>query len=67
MNRLQYRRVEEAINQVRNSGREAYKMAYRDSHIDQDLLFHAIKHDDVNSGLIEGFVKWKHRLNELIV
>jgi len=65
--RLQYRRVEEAINQVRNSGREAYKMAYRDSHIDQDLLFHAIKHDDVNSGLIEGFVKWKHRLNELIV
>jgi hypothetical protein len=65
--RIQYRRVEESINNIRNSGRESYKMAYRDNHLDQDLVFNVIKHEDVSSFFIEGFVKWKHRLNELIV
>lgn len=65
--KLQYRRIEDAINRVRNSGRENYKRAYWDSHIDQDLVFNVIKHEDAGSSLIEGFVKWRHRLNELLV
>jgi len=65
--RAQYRRVEDAINQVRNSGRNLYKQAYHSSHIDQDLVFHVIHHQDANSPLIDGFVKWRHRIGELLV
>ncbi len=65
--KLQYRRIEDAINLVRNSGRDNYKRAYHDSHIDQDLVFNVIKHEDVNSPFVEGFVKWRHRLNELLI
>jgi hypothetical protein len=63
----QYRRVEDAINQVRNSGREEYKQAWRSSHIDQDLVFNVIHHEDANSPMIDGFVKWRHRLGEVMV
>ncbi|MFO7614955.1 MAG: hypothetical protein R6W71_09980 [Bacteroidales bacterium] len=65
--RAQYRRVEDAINQVRNSGRNLYKQAYHSSHIDQDLVFHVIHHQDANSPLIDGFVKWRHRVGELMI
>lgn len=64
---LQYRRVEDVINQVRNSGRENYKRAYRTSPIDPDLVFNVIIHENVHSPFIDSFVKWRHRLNELIV
>ncbi len=64
---LQYRRVEEAINQVRNSGREQYKQAYRTLPHDPDLVFNVIVHENVNSPFIDGFVMWRHRLNEMIV
>jgi hypothetical protein len=64
---LQYRRVEDAINQVRNSGREQYKQSYRTSPLDPDLLFHVIIHEDAGSPFIDSFVKWRHRLNELLV
>ncbi len=64
---LQYRRVEDAINQVRNSGREHYKQAYRTSPNDPDLIFNVIVHEDVNSPFIDSFVMWRHRLGELIV
>jgi hypothetical protein len=63
----QYRRVEDAINQVRNSGREQYKQAYHSSHIDQDLVFNVINHQDANSPMVDGFVKWRHRLGELMI
>ncbi|HNS16378.1 MAG TPA: hypothetical protein PKH94_00150 [Bacteroidales bacterium] len=64
---LQVRRVEDAINQVRNSGREQYKLAWRTSPNDPDLIFNVIVHENVSSPFIEGFVMWRHRLNELIV
>jgi hypothetical protein len=64
---LQYRRVEDAINQVRNSGREEYKQAYRISPNDPDLVFNVIVHENVNSPFIDSFVMWRHRLNELII
>jgi hypothetical protein len=65
--RLQYKRVEDAINRVRDSGREQYKQAWRTSHVDQDLLFHVIHHEDAGSAFVEGFVKWRHRLGEVLV
>lgn len=65
--RIQYKRVEDAINQVRNSGRDQYKNAWRSSHIDQDLLFNIIHHEDASSPLKEGFVKWRHRLGEILI
>jgi len=63
----QGRRVEDAINQVRASGRDTYKQAWRSSHLDQDLVFHLIQHDDIQSAFVEGFVKWRHRLGEVLV
>lgn len=63
----QYRRVEDAINQVRNHGREQYKQAWRSSHIDQDLVFHVIHHEDAGSAFIDSFVKWRHRVGELMI
>ena len=63
----QFRRVEDAINQVRNSGREQYKHAWRSSHLDQDLVFHVIHHEEIGSSFIDGFVKWRHRLGEILV
>ena len=61
------RRVEDAINQVRNSGRESYKMAYRNRHLDHDLVFHVVRHDQAGSALVDGFVSWRHRLEQLLV
>jgi hypothetical protein len=63
----QYRRVEDAINQVRNSGRDQYKQAWHSSHIDQDLVFNVIHHQDANSPMVDGFVKWRHRVGELLI
>jgi hypothetical protein len=64
---LQYKRVEDAINRVRDSGREQYKQAWHTSHVDQDLLFQVIHHEDAGSAFVEGFVKWRHRLGEVLV
>lgn len=61
---LQYRRIENAVNAIRDSGREIYKRAYRNNHIDGDLIFRVIEHTDIASDFVDGFVKWKHKLNE---
>jgi hypothetical protein len=61
---LQYRRIEASINTIRESGREQYKRGYRQNHHDSDLVFWVIDHDDISSNFVDGFVKWKHKLNE---
>jgi len=63
---LQFKRIEESINKIRDIGREQYKRAYRQNGHDIDLVFCTIKHDDITSNFVDGFVKWKHRLNEVI-
>lgn len=63
---LQYKRIELSINIIRDNGRIQYKRSYRQNHHDNDLVFSIIEHDDISSNLIEGFVKWKHKLNEKI-
>lgn len=64
---LQYRRVEDIINTIRNTGREQYKRAYKNNHHDSDLVFCSIEHDDITSSFVDGFVKWKHKLNEKLI
>jgi hypothetical protein len=64
---MQYNRIELVINSIRNMGRDKYKSSYRNQHLDEDLVFCAIAHRDVNSDFVDGFVEWKHKLNEKIV
>lgn len=61
---LQYKRIEDTINTIRNIGREEYKRAYKQNHIDDDLIFFDLKHNDITSDFVDGFVRWKHYLNE---
>lgn len=64
---LQFKRIEESINTIRDSGREQYKRAYRQNNHDSDLVFCVIDHDDITSNFVDGFVKWRHRLDERII
>lgn len=64
---LQYKRIENTINTILGCGRENYKRAYKTSNQDDDLLFNVLFHKDKGSELIDGFPKWKHRINELII
>lgn len=64
---LQYRRIEDIINTIRDTGREQYKRAYKNNHHDSALVFCSIEHDDITSGFVDGFVKWKHKLNERLI
>jgi hypothetical protein len=64
---LQYQRIEQAINIIRNTSRSAYKNAYRQQQTDQDLLFNYLQHQHADSALVDGFPKWKHQLNALLV
>lgn len=64
---LQYRRIEDSINNIRASNRTTYKRAYRENHVDEDLIFSVIKHDSINSDFKDGFVLWKHKLNEKLI
>lgn len=64
---MQYRRIEDSINNIRASNRTTYKRAYRENHVDEDLIFSVIKHDSINSDFKDGFVLWKHKLNEKLI
>jgi hypothetical protein len=63
---LQYKRIEASVNIIRDNGREQYKRAYRKNHHDRDLVFCVIEHDNITSNFVDGFVKWKYKLNEKI-
>lgn len=63
---MQYKRIEDSVNIIRESGRQKYKRAYRQNHHDNDLIFCIIEHEKISSKFIDGFVTWKHRLNERI-
>ncbi len=63
----QYKTVEEQINIIRDHGRNKYKDAYRSNKTGNNLNFCIIDHRKINSPLIDGFVEWKHKLNEKIV
>jgi hypothetical protein len=64
---LQYKRIEASINMIRDNGREQYKLAYRQNHHDNDFVFCVLEHEDITSNLVDGFEKWKQKLNEKII
>lgn len=61
---LQFKRIESIVNNVRASGRENYKRAYRNNHQDNDLVFRVLNHKNIGSKLVDDFPDWKSRLNE---
>jgi uncharacterized DUF497 family protein len=65
--KFQLKRVEEAINIIRDTGRENYKNDYRNNKIDSDLSFCTIEHSNITSEFKDGFVEWQHRLKERLV
>jgi len=62
-----FQHLERTINLIRSGGRDAYKQAYHDRSVDQDIVFHFIPHEDIDSKLVDGFPKWKMRLNEQLI
>lgn len=60
----QFKRVEKTIALIREHGRRHYKQAYRNNHLDDNLIFRAIDHSSINSNFLDDFPKWKNRLNE---
>ena len=63
----QYKKVEQIIASVRESGRELYKSSYRTMPGDPDMLFSVISHGHAGSALVDSFPGWKHRLMEKLV
>jgi hypothetical protein len=64
---LQYKRIESTINNIRLAGRDEYKRSYRNNHHDSDLAFTVLEHQQANSNFKDGFLKWKNKLNEMLV
>lgn len=62
--RLQYNRVEDAINMIREAGRQNYLRGYKNLHLDDDLIFSRLQHDDISSPLKDSFALWRARLDE---
>lgn len=62
----QYKKMEAVINTILAQGREQYKRAYVYGHKDDDVIFNVVHHADKGSELIDGFPKWKHRINALL-
>lgn len=65
--KCQYKRVEDIINIIRDTGRDNYKKQYRNNPAGSDLVFSSIDHRDAGSALKDGFVEWQHRLKERLV
>lgn len=65
--RFQCKKVEEAINIIRVTGRDSYKNDFKRNQHDNGLLFCTIEHNKINSDFKEGFVEWQHRLKERLV
>lgn len=63
----QYRKVETIITSIRETGREQYKSSYHSLPSDPNMHFSIVTHRNANSGLIDGFPEWKHRLLERLV
>lgn len=63
----QLQKIDTIINSIRNSNRSSYLKKWRAGDTDFDITFAPIRHTDINSDLVDGFVKWKAELNERIV
>lgn len=58
-----FKRLEREINFIRNNGRRAYLKNKEQS----DFIFNKINHENSEKGIVDGFPKWKMRINEKII
>ena len=58
-----YKLVERTINFIRENGRRTYLNAEKSN----DLLFSKINHGNSKKGVVDGFPRWKVRVNEKII
>ncbi len=63
----QYKKVEQIIASIRESGRDQYKKAYRTLPVEPEMHFNVINHIHADSALVDNFPGWKHRLLERLV
>jgi hypothetical protein len=62
-----YKKVEQIIASIRESGREQYKSAYRTMPVEPEMHFNVINHTHAGSSLVDNFPEWKHRLLERLI
>ncbi|GJM36032.1 MAG: hypothetical protein DHS20C18_50330 [Saprospiraceae bacterium] len=58
----QYDRIEKTINFIRINGRNEYLRQF-----DDEVIFNKIMHEKTNSNFIDGFPRWKAKINEKII
>lgn len=58
-----FKRLEREINFIRNNGRRAYLKNKEQS----DFIFNKINHENSEKGIVDGFPKWKMKVNEKII
>ncbi len=58
-----FRLIEREINFIRENGRRVYLDHARN----EDLLFSKVNHENSESGLVDGFPKWRVRVGEVLV
>ena len=54
--------IEREVNFIRGNGRRIYL----NSEKTEDLIFNKINHENSETGVVDGFPKWKMRVNEKI-
>lgn len=59
--------LEAIINLIRNQGREQYKASYRQFVTTDKWIFNVIDHAEANSSFVDGFAKWKYKIEERLV
>lgn len=64
---IQYQRIEEELNTIREIGRKRYKSAYKENQLDHDFLFNLIDHKKIDSDLSIALKIWQRNLNAMIL
>ena len=62
-NEMKFRRLEREINFIRENGR----MRYLNSEKSSDFIFNKVNHESSKTGVVDGFPKWKMRVNEKLI
>ncbi len=63
----QYKKLEKIIGLINIQGRDPYKRQYQSSPNSDDFVFNLVYHRDKKSAFVDGFPRWKCRVQELLV
>jgi hypothetical protein len=64
---LQFERVERVISTIQEYGREQYKQSCRECPPGDGFTFQSIVHDDIGSGTVDSFLKWRKKIDNAAV